>query len=43
MKSEIGDGLLDYMIKISCQTIYKYDDKFFALSNGLINIEDYFR
>ena len=40
-ESKIGEGLFEYMINCSSVTVDEYNDKFFALSKGLISIKDF--
>ena len=40
-ESTIGSGLFDYLIGVSFFTIDKYNDKFFALSKGLMSVNDF--
>ena len=40
-ESIIGEGLLQYMISVSCSTVDKYNDKFLALDKGIISIADF--
>lgn len=39
--SEIGSELFSYMIIVSLRTIDDFNDKFLALSKGMISIEDF--
>ncbi len=36
--SEVGEMLFQYMISCACTTVDKYNDKFFALSKGMIDL-----
>lgn len=40
-ESKIGDGLFEYLIACSSATVDAYNDKFFALCKGLININEF--
>lgn len=40
-ESDISDGLFRYMINCSAQTVDEYNDKFFAISKGLLSISDF--
>ncbi len=40
-ESIIGEGLLQYMISVSCSTVDKYNDKFLALDKGILSIADF--
>ncbi len=40
-ESEIGEGLFLYMIDCSASTVDDFNDKFFAISKGLIDISDF--
>lgn len=40
-ESFIGDGLFQYMISCATVTVDSYNDKFFAISKGIISIEDF--
>lgn len=39
--STIGDGLFEYLILCSAQTVDAYNDKFNALCKGFISLEDF--
>lgn len=39
--SKIGDELFDYIIGCSCATVDKYNDRLFALSKGMLSIEEF--
>ena len=39
--STIGDGLFDYLVGVSSLIVDKYNDKFFAISKGLMSIDDF--
>ena len=41
--SMIGEGLFDYMIDCSCFTVDEYNELFFALDAGVIDIEDFLK
>ena len=40
-ESRIGEGLFAYLIDCSCYTIDKYNDKFLAISKGVLSIDDF--
>ncbi|MBP3634003.1 MAG: YbjN domain-containing protein [Oscillospiraceae bacterium] len=40
--STVGEGLLDYMIGCSCAMVDKFNDLFFALNEGMIDIKDFY-
>ena len=37
----IGEGLFDYMISCSCVMVDEYNEKFFAINEGLMSIEEF--
>lgn len=39
--STIGEGLFDYIVKVSCVTVDEYNDKFFAISKGVMSVDDF--
>ena len=39
--SQLGDDLFEYMIYCGATTVDKYNDKFLALSKGLITVQDF--
>lgn len=39
--SKIGEGLFDYLVVCSSITVDKYNDKFFTLCKGMIDIKDF--
>ncbi len=42
-ESRIGDGLFQYLISCSCYTVDDYNDKFLALSKGLIDVDEFLK
>lgn len=40
-ESQIGEGLFQYLISCSCAMVDEYNDKFLAISKGLISISDF--
>lgn len=40
-ESEIGDGLLQYMISFTCTVVDVYNDKFLAIGKGMMSISDF--
>lgn len=40
-ESVIGTGMIHYMISCTCAMVDKYNDKFFALSKGLLSLQDF--
>lgn len=40
-ESKIGDGLFEYLVRCSSATVDAFNDKFFALCKGLININEF--
>ena len=41
--SLIGDGCIQYMISLSCHMVDKYNDRFLALSKGIMSLEDFLK
>ena len=41
MDSDIGEGLLQYIISCSCAMVDKYNDKFLAIDKGVLSINDF--
>ncbi len=41
MESSIGEGLIKYLVYLTCGAVYKYNDKFLALDKGNINIDEF--
>ena len=39
--STIGDGLFTYLVGVSSAVVDKYNDKFFAISKGLLSVDDF--
>lgn len=39
IESDIGEGLLFYMIMVSCRTVDDFNDKFFMLAKGMMSLE----
>lgn len=39
--STIGDGLFEYLVGVSSAIVDKYNDKFFAISKGLLSVDDF--
>ena len=39
--SRIGDGLFDYLIGVSSYSVDEYNDKFLAVSKGIMSINDF--
>lgn len=39
--SNIGEGLLQYIISASCAVVDKFNDKFLAIDKGLLSITDF--
>lgn len=42
-ESVIGEGLIQYMISCSCAMVDEYNDKFLALSKGMLSISDFIK
>ena len=40
-ESIIGEGLVDYLISLSCAMVDKYSAEFFALDKGYLSLEDF--
>ena len=40
-ESIIGEGLVDYLISLSCAMVDKYSADFFALDKGYLSLEDF--
>ena len=40
-ESVIGEGLIQYLISCSCAMVDKYNDRFLALSKGMLSISDF--
>ena len=41
--SLIGDGCIQYMISLSCQMVDQYNDRFMALSKGIMTLTDFLK
>ena len=41
MGTDIGDGVFDHLVNYSNYAVDKYNDKFFALAKGMMNINDF--
>lgn len=41
LSSKIGVALFEYMIDCSCGTVDRYNDRFFAVSKGLMSVEEF--
>lgn len=41
MDSTLGGDLFEYMIVVGCGIVDRYNDRFFALGEGLISLEDF--
>ncbi|MBR5774040.1 MAG: hypothetical protein IKY44_04225 [Clostridia bacterium] len=37
----LGEGLLEYMIMVSCKTTDDYNDKFFAIAHGDLSVQQF--
>ena len=40
-ESEIGEGLMQYMISCTCAMVDEYNDKFLAIDKGILSIGDF--
>ena len=40
-ESRIGDGLFEYLVEVPGIIVDKYNDKFFAISKGMMSIDDF--
>ena len=42
-ESTIGEELIQYLISCTCAMVDKYNDKFLALSKGVMSLEDFIK
>lgn len=42
-ESQIGEGLIQYMISCACVMVDKYNDQFLAIDKGVLSITDFIK
>ena len=41
LETDIGDGLFDHLVSYSIFAVEQYNDKFFGLAKGMLNVNDF--